>query len=199
LGCRFDNLSFEGKHLNHMPDKNIIIFYTRYVDNILIFYNTDKTNSDHILKYITNLHDDLVFTPTLENEHNSINFLDFLITRQPHSLDINIYRKATTTNTTINFLSNNPMEQKLAAYHYTINHMSSLPLTPEKQNMEWQTILDIANSNNFPEHIITKHRTTIQNPNKTLIDDNRKNGPPSPTTLQKSEKLLTCSNRPIQR
>jgi hypothetical protein len=65
------------------------------------------------------------------------------------------------------------MEQKLAAYRYMINHMSSLPLSPEQQNIEWQTMLDIANSNNFPEHIITKLRTTTQNPNKTSVDDNK--------------------------
>jgi hypothetical protein len=96
-----------------------------------------------------------------------------LITRQTNSIDINIYRKPTTTNTTINYLSNHPMEQKLAAYRYMINRMSSLPLSPEQQTIEWQTILDIANSNNFPEHIITKLRTTIQNPNKTSVDDNK--------------------------
>jgi hypothetical protein len=51
--------------------------------------------------------------------------------------------------------------------------MSSLPLSPEQQNIEWQTILDIANSNNLPEHIIIKLRTTIQNPNKNSVDDNK--------------------------
>jgi hypothetical protein len=165
--------SFEEKHLNHILDQNNIIFYTRYVDDILLIYNTDKTNPDHILKYMNSLHDDLVFTPTLENKHNSINFLDLLITRKTNSVDINIYRKPTTTNTTINYFPNHPMEQKLAAYRYMINRMSSLPLSPEQQNTEWQTILDIANSNNFPEHIVTKLRTTIQNPNKTSIDDSK--------------------------
>jgi hypothetical protein len=60
--------SFEEKHLNHILDAHRIIFYTRYVDDILIIYNTEKTNPDHILKYMNSLHDDLVFTPTLENE-----------------------------------------------------------------------------------------------------------------------------------
>jgi hypothetical protein len=163
--------SFEEKHLNHILDENNTTFYTRYVDDILIVNNTDKTNPDLILKYMNSIHDDLVFTHILENEHNSINFLDLLITRQTNSIDINIYTKPTTTNTTINYLSNHPMEQKLAAYRYMINRMSSIPLSPEQQNIEWPTILDIANSNNFPEHTITKLRTTIQNPNKTSVDD----------------------------
>jgi hypothetical protein len=164
--------SFEEKHLNHLLEEGNIIFYTRYVDDILIIYNTDKTHPDHILRYMNNLPPDLAFTPTLETEDNSINYLDLHITRQHNSIDINIYRKPTTTNTTINFLSNHPMEHKLAAYRYMINRMSSIPLSQEKLNTERQTILDIANSNNFPEPLITKLRTTLKN--TKIHDDNKK-------------------------
>jgi hypothetical protein len=108
-------------------------------------------------------------------ENNSINFLDLLISRRHNSFDINIYKKQTTTNTTINYFLNHPMEHRLAAYlpAYMINRMSSIPLSQEKLNTEWQTILEIASSNNFPEPIITKLRTTLQNPNKTY-DGNSK-------------------------
>jgi hypothetical protein len=64
------------------------------------------------------------------------------------------------------------MEHKLAAYRYTINRMTFIPLSQEKLNTEWQMILDTANSNNFPEPLITKLRTTLKNPNKT--HDNKK-------------------------
>jgi hypothetical protein len=42
-----------------------------------------------------------------------------------------IYQKPTTTNTAINFLSNHPMEHKIAAYRHHITRMHSLPLTPK--------------------------------------------------------------------
>jgi hypothetical protein len=65
------------------------------------------------------------------------------------------------------------MEHKLAAYRYMIHRMSSISRSQEKLNTEWQTIRDIPNSNNFPEPLITKLRTTLQNPNKTHDDNNK--------------------------
>jgi hypothetical protein len=77
------------------------------------------------------LHPNLKFIPILE-DNNRISFLDLLITQQPSTIEIDTYQKPTTTDTTINFTSNHPTEHKLAAYHYLINRMISLPLTPEK-------------------------------------------------------------------
>jgi hypothetical protein len=70
----------------------------------------------------------LTFTPTQE-ENNSISYLDLSISRQPQGIEIDIYRKPTTTGTTINFSSNHPMEHKMAAYRYLINRMKTLPLS----------------------------------------------------------------------
>ena len=59
---------------------------------------------------------------------NSVNFLDLSITRNPTHLGIGIYRKPTTTDTTINFRSNHPLEHKMAAYNFLIRRMLTLPL-----------------------------------------------------------------------
>jgi len=64
---------------------------------------------------------------------NSIDFLDLSITRAHNKLTIDIYRKPTTTNTTINFMSNHPLEHKMAAYRYHIERMHKLPLDPIKK------------------------------------------------------------------
>jgi hypothetical protein len=61
-----------------------------------------------------------------------------------------IYRKPTTTDTTINFTSKHPMEHKISTYRYLINRMTSLPLTTERRKIEWQNILAIAQNNNCP-------------------------------------------------
>jgi hypothetical protein len=44
-----------------------------------------------------------------------------------------------------------------------------LPLTRERQQTEWKTIKSIAQSNNFPDKIITKLKVQLQqiNPPKT--------------------------------
>ena len=67
------------------------------------------------------------FTPTHE-EQNTINYLDLTIRRHHNKLNIDIYRKPTATDTTINFLSNHPIEQKKATFRSYINRMYSLPL-----------------------------------------------------------------------
>jgi len=70
-------------------------------------------------------------------------------------------QKTTTTNATINFLSNHPTEHKIAAYQYHITRLQSLPLTTERQ-AEWMTIKSIAKSNNFPDKIITNLKVKLQ-------------------------------------
>jgi len=71
----------------------------------------------------------------LESEGH-INFLDPRITRRNTHIEIDIYRKLTTTDTTIHFTSTHPDEHKLAAYRYHITRMLSLPLKTAQQKRE---------------------------------------------------------------
>ena len=94
-----------------------IIFYTRYVDDVLMIYNTKYTFPETIHQHINNIHFNLLFTPSHEN-NNSLCLLDLLLIRQPDKIEIDVYRKSTTTDTTINYTSNYPTEHKMAAYCY---------------------------------------------------------------------------------
>jgi hypothetical protein len=123
-------VNIENKHIKQALDTKNIIPYTRFV-NILIIYDNTRTTADDIHKYINNTHNSLQFSPTLENK-KQINFLDLNITKKTNKLEIDIDRKTTTTDTTINYLSNHPIEHKLAAYRYHINRMIELPLTKQK-------------------------------------------------------------------
>jgi len=69
-------------------------------------------------------------------EYNSIAFLDLTITRRHTTLYVDIHRKPTTKDITINFLSNHPIEQKMAAFRFHITRMHSLPLNPDKKQTE---------------------------------------------------------------
>jgi hypothetical protein len=64
-------------------------------------------------------------------------------------LEIDIYRKPTTTDTTIHYNSNHPTEQKLAAYRFLMNRMHQLPITADRKQKETKTILQIAQSHCF--------------------------------------------------
>jgi hypothetical protein len=132
---------FEQSHLKQLLENKATIYYTRYVDDILIIYNTEHTSPEHICKQANKIHPNLIFTPTHEEE-NTISFLELQLTRRHKKLDINIYRKPTTTDTTINYMSNHPTEHKLAAYRYMIHRMLTLPLTQTNWETERRTILD---------------------------------------------------------
>jgi hypothetical protein len=91
----------------------------------------------------------VLFAPILRStncrvhEHkNTINFLDLTIIRNPSKIEIDIYRKPTTTDTTINY--------KMVAYRYMINRMLTLPQPAERRNDEWQRILTTADNNQYP-------------------------------------------------
>jgi hypothetical protein len=110
--------------IKHLIDTKILSFYTRYVDDIFLIYDSTRTNPDNILQYIDTIHN-IQLSPTLES-NNSVNFLDLSITRKSTHLGIGIYRKPTTTNTTINFLCNHPLEHRMAAYRFLISNAITL-------------------------------------------------------------------------
>ena len=80
------------------------------------------------------IHNNIRLNPIHETNDN-VSFLDLSITRKPTSLELGIYRKPTMMDTTIIFLSNHPLEHKLAAYRFPISRMLSLPLSNvQRQN-----------------------------------------------------------------
>jgi len=108
--------------------KQKTIFYTRYVANIAIIHDTKRTHPDVI-------NTDIKLNPTYEN-NGCTSFLDLLIIRKPFDLEIDIYRKPITIDTTINFLSNHSIERTVSAVRHHITGMKSLPLTPKRKQKE---------------------------------------------------------------
>jgi len=62
----------EQLYLKQLLDANTIIFYTRYVDDILIIHNTTHVTPEIINDQINKIHPNLHFTPTHE-QNNTIN------------------------------------------------------------------------------------------------------------------------------
>jgi hypothetical protein len=119
--------------------------------------------------HINQIHTSIRLNPTQE-ENGIINFLDLNINRKPTLLEIDIYRKPTTTDTTINFESNHPLYHKTAAFRHHITRMHLLPLTAEKKQKEWNIIQHIATNNNFPQNLLQKSKQQIlhkDHPQKT--------------------------------
>ena len=115
-------LQLENSIIKHLIDAKILSFYTRYVDDIFLIYDSTRTNPDYILQYIDTIHSNIQLSPTMESNKN-VNFLDLSITRRPTCFGISIFRKPTCTDTTIYFLSNHPLEHKMAAYRFFISRL----------------------------------------------------------------------------
>ena len=91
-----------------------IVGYFRYVDDILIIYNQNRTCIEDLLNDSNILDAKIEFT--LEKEADgSINFLDITITRKSNHVFIDIYRKAMYADAIIPSDSCHPIEHKIAA------------------------------------------------------------------------------------
>ena len=74
-------------------DTNDIIYFTRYVDDILAILK-DSSVVYPFLRFLNSLHPNIRFTVE-EEVHDSLPFLDILITRNPSSISTAVYRKST--------------------------------------------------------------------------------------------------------
>ena len=167
-------LQLEKTHIKDLIDSHHMTFYNRYVDDILVVYDSMLTTHKSILQYINMIHSNVQLIPTQETNDN-VSFLDLSISRKLICLARDIYRKPTTTDTTINFLSNHPLEHTLAAYRFLIRRMLTLPLNKERPQEEWKDIKQIARNNNLPTYLLTR-------PKKRIQQRTTKPQPPAPAT-----------------
>jgi len=112
----------EETYIKQWWDTNEIMYYKRYVDDVLIIYNNQKIKDHIIEEKINKLDRNLEFKMTTE-DNNKIHYLDLTLQKNNNNIELSIYRKPTDTDTTIHFQSNHPQEQKIAAFMYYINRM----------------------------------------------------------------------------
>jgi hypothetical protein len=101
----------EATHIKHWLDSREIVFYKRYVDDILIIYDQSKTDEQTLLSHINKVDKNLQFKISTE-ENNTVQYLDISVYRNNNNIKIGIYRKPTETGTVIHLTSNHPYEQK---------------------------------------------------------------------------------------
>jgi hypothetical protein len=84
----------EETHIKQWLENREIIYYKRYVYDILIIFNQNRTNEQTIINHANNLDKHLQFKVSTK-ENNLTNYLDLSIHRNNNNIDIGIYRKAT--------------------------------------------------------------------------------------------------------
>ena len=66
-----------------------------------------------------------------EEINNSINYLDRTINRNINKIELDMYRKPTNADITIQYTSNHPQDHKQATFTFYINRMLTLPITDQ--------------------------------------------------------------------
>lgn len=141
--------------------KNNIIYWHRYVDDILVLFDGTERQLTQLHNYINTIHHNIKFT--MEKESNkTINFLDISIQNKDQQHIFKIYRKPTQTDHTIHNSSNHPYQHKLAAYNHMINRLNNIPMSKEDYKNELNIIISIAQNNGYTEKLIHKINNKIQ-------------------------------------
>jgi len=135
--------------------------YFRYVDDILIVFDSSHTDINTITKEFNSIHPKMQLTQELEREHK-INYLDITIHRKPTHANISIFRKPTYTDTLIPYTSNHPTQRKYAAIRFLYNRLDSYQLQNKEYQREENIIHNILHNNGFPKHGHTHKRLHTQ-------------------------------------
>ena len=97
----------EETFIKQLTDSREIIYYKRYVNDILILFDRNKTNDTTITNVMNRFNEHLCFKAS-EEINNSINYLDLTIHRNINKMELRMYRKPTSADVTIQYTSNQP-------------------------------------------------------------------------------------------
>jgi hypothetical protein len=145
----------EHQHMAQLSTKHKIINYFPYVD-------PDHSSIQAILADFNILHSKLQFTAEAEKD-NAINYLEVNIHRNPYGQKTAIYRKPTSTDTIIPYISNHPPQHKHAAIRFLYYRLHTYNLQPSEYPQEENTIHNILYNNKFP---IKPHKPHQPKPQK---------------------------------
>ena len=107
----------------------------RYVDDILITYDSSHTDINSIQNDFNTINPSIKFTTETES-NNQIYFLGVTIHRTPTNWKISIYRNPSFTDTIIPFSSNHPAHHKYAAVRFLHNRLNTYHLQKDEYNEE---------------------------------------------------------------
>lgn len=145
------------------PYKNNLIYWYRYVDDIICLFQGNENEQHQFLSYLNSISKNIKFT--IEKQFNEINFLDLTIMRQLQKHSFKIYRKPTQSDLIIPKDSNHPWTQKMASFRSLINRLIEVPMNEKDFKDELMTIKIIATKNGYKTKTIDKILQNSKNKN----------------------------------
>lgn len=171
-----DNL--ETKILSDDNGAAHVLYYKRYVDDILCIWDGPDVALQQFLDSMNNHHPSVTFT--LEMGNHTLGFLDLRLQLTPAeaglSVEFSIYRKTTFSGISISNDSLHPRPHKMAQINAAIHRLLHLPLTEEAHKTETLVIEHMARRNglnvNVPKMIRRKRLRML------LAEPDAGNNPP---------------------
>ena len=80
----------EETYIKQWTESREIIYYKRYMDDILIIFHRNKINKTTTINIMNSINEHLDFKAS-EEIHNSINYLDLTINRNVNKMELSIY------------------------------------------------------------------------------------------------------------
>ena len=139
-------------------------FYKRYVDDTLIFCDSEQ-QFELFIQRMNNVHPNLRVTSEIESD-GSIPFLDILISRRDDgSIKRSVYRKSTWSGQYLHFTSFSPMREKRALVK-TLFARARKICSEDSLTTELETVKNTLLSNGYPHGFIDKHSQPCIRPPK---------------------------------
>jgi hypothetical protein len=107
--------NLETQTLKHLMEQKVIIYYTQYVNDILVIHNRNKSIPITIFETFNRQHRSLTFTVT-QDTNSQIVHLDLNISDTMTNIKADNYWKPTMADTTINIQSCHPGEKNRAIF-----------------------------------------------------------------------------------
>lgn len=129
--------------------------WLRYVDDIFAIFDTKRCDLATFILQLNSQFQSIKFTHEVAKDHR-LPFLDTAVINNNNILEIDIYRKETSTFRYITNDSKHCNQHKLASFNFLVHRLLNFPLTKVRYENELKTIKHIARCNEYDTKTIDR-------------------------------------------
>jgi hypothetical protein len=169
-------------YMNHLETTKImnaenpffdkIIYWHRYVDDIICLFEGEENQCNELLQYLNSISQKIKFT--IEIQKQEINFMDLTIYKNINKHEFKIFRKPSQTDLIINKNSNHPWQQKMSSFYSMVHRLINVPMSEKYYEEEKRTIKSLAIRNGYASNIVDKIIRKTKNKTLQNNEDNKK-------------------------
>jgi len=135
-----------------------VLFWKRFVDDTWIVINKDDVRN--FFAHINNIEPSIKFTMEMENDLQTISFLDVSIRREnDRTFSSQVHRKPTHTDRYLDFHSHHPMTHKRSVARALYHRATRICSRPHDTQEEVKWLEHVLRINNFPPFVLSQVKT----------------------------------------